>query len=219
MAAILPGAARAQPGAGADGGAGLANAPEPVASQYAKPAPVRTFHNYLFEALGPFPIASSALMAGIHQATRTPPEWREGIPGYGERFASGFGISAIDVTTRYSLAVALKEDTLFYPCRCSGVWPRLRHAVIDSAVARRGTMGHKVFSFPAVLAPYAGPMVAVYAWYPRRYSWKDGFRMGNYGLLSYMGENVALEFLPSLLHPERHAWMRRLHLEIRHAGG
>jgi hypothetical protein len=31
-------------------------------------------------------------------------------------------------------------------------------------------------SFPAVAAPYAGTMMAVYAWYPERYGPKDALR-------------------------------------------
>jgi hypothetical protein len=38
-------------------------------------------------------------------------------------------------------------------------------------------------------------MTAVYAWFPGRYGVQDGFRMGNYSLLGYVGENVAREFL------------------------
>ncbi|MGH9343329.1 MAG: hypothetical protein ACRD19_06170, partial [Terriglobia bacterium] len=178
VTAIFPGAALGQSSGSGDapGAAELVNAPAPADSVYARPARTDTFHDYVYETFGPFPLASAAFMAGIHQATRNPPEWREGFPGYGERFASGLGISSIDVTTRYSLAVALREDTLYYRCRCSGVWPRLRHVVLESAVARRGPDGHKVFSLPVFVAPYAGPMVAVYTWYPNRYDWKDAFR-------------------------------------------
>lgn len=44
-------------------------------------------------------------------------------------------------------------------------------------------------------------MTAVYVWYPKRFSAKDAFRIGNYNLLAYMGGNVALEFfiIPSAL--------------------
>ena len=38
-------------------------------------------------------------------------------------------------------------------------------------------------------------MTAVYAWYPARYGAKDALRMGNYNLLAFAGENLALEFL------------------------
>jgi hypothetical protein len=50
-------------------------------------------------------------------------------------------------------------------------------------------------TFPAIAAPYAGTMTAVYAWYPGRYGAKDALRMGNYTLLAFAGENLALEFI------------------------
>ena len=55
-------------------------------------------------------------------------------------------------------------------------------------------------------------MAAVYGWYPSRYNYKDGFRMGNYSLLAYMGANVALEFIYS----GPHSWISRMHLYNAH---
>jgi len=84
--------------------------------------------------------------------------------------------------------------------------------MISTLTARRGRDGHRVFSLPALLAPYAGSMAAVYGWYPGRFGVKDAFRIGNYGLLSDMGENVALEFLYS----GPHSLLSRMHLNNAH---
>jgi hypothetical protein len=92
------------------------------------------------------------------------------------------------------------------------VFPRLRHAVISTLTARRGQDGHRVFSFPALVAPYAGTMTAVYGWYPHRYGAKDALRMGNYNLLEYLVGNIALEFLYSGPHSLR----SRMHLNNGH---
>ena len=184
---------------------------------YVPPPESMKLHNYLFDAFGPYPLTLSAFVAGFHQATRNPPDWREGFAGYGERYASDFGISAINVTARYTLAEALRQDTLYYSCGCKGVGRRLLHAVASTAIARSGEDGHKVFALSGVVAPYIGPLTAVSAWYPRRYSAKDAFRMGNYGLLCYAGGNIGLEFLPRLLHPKDSSRIRRWHLDNRHA--
>src|ERR1700722_5346555 len=56
-----------------------------------------------------------------------------------------------------------------YSCECKGLFRRLGHAVISTVISRRGDDGHRIFSFPDLVAPYAGSMTAVYAWYPRRY--------------------------------------------------
>jgi hypothetical protein len=169
-------------------------------------------YNYVFDAFGPYPIVGAGFAAGVSQEFDTPPEWRQGAAGYGKRFGSDFGIAAVSTTTRYGLAQAFKQDTLYYRCECKGVFPRLRHAVISTLTARRGDDGHSVFSFPALVAPYAGSMTAVYAWYPGRYNGKDAFRMGNYAMLGYVGGNIALEFIYS----GPHSLLSRMHLNNGH---
>jgi hypothetical protein len=168
-----------------------------MALTYTRPTEKTKLHNYFFDTFGPNPIVGAAFAAGINQADNTPPEWKQGAEGYGKRFGSNFAIAGVSTTTRYALARAFREDTLYYRCECKGLFPRLNHAVISTFTSRRGDDGHRVFSFPALVAPYAGTMTAVYAWYPGRYGAKDGLRMGNYSLLGYIGGNIALEFLYS----------------------
>jgi hypothetical protein len=179
---------------------------------YVRPTTEMKLHGYLFDAFGPYPIAGTTLAGGINQADNTPPEWKQGVAGYSKRFGSDFGINAITITTRYALAQALHEDALYYRCECTGVFPRFRHAVISTFTGRRGEDGHRVASFSAFVAPYVGTMTAVYGWYPSRYNAKDGFRMGNYSLLGYVGENVALEFFYS----GPHSLLHRMHLNNGH---
>src|SRR5208337_2916518 len=102
---------------------------------YLRPTEKTKIENYLFDAFGPYPAAGATLAAGISQAYNTPPEWKQGAKGYGKRFGSDFGIAAISTTTRYGLAEAFREDTLYYRCECKGVLPRLRHAVISTLTA------------------------------------------------------------------------------------
>lgn len=179
---------------------------------YAPPTQPTRVSNYLFDAFGPYPVAGAAFSAGINQFSNAPPEWNQGVAGYSRRFGSNFGILAIGTTTRYGLSEAFKEDSLYYRCDCTGVFPRLRHAVLSSFTARRGNDGHQVFSIPALVAPYAATMTAVYGWYPSRFGAKDAFRTGNYNLLAYIGGNVSLEFFYS----EPHSLLRRMRLNNPH---
>ena len=179
---------------------------------YVRPTESIKIHNYLFDTFGPYPIAGAAFVAGVGQAYNSPPEWKQGAEGFSKRIGSAFGIAAVSTTTRYGLAEAFKEDTLYYRCQCKGVFPRLRHAVISTLTARQGEDGHRVFSLPSLIAPYAGSMTAVYAWYPDRYNYKDAFRMGNYTMLGYVGGNIALEFLYS----GPHSLLSRMHLNSSH---
>lgn len=191
------------------------SAPARSVSGYSPRAESAALHKYFYQAFGPYPLIISAVVAGYHQARHNPPDWREGLPGYGERYASDFGTSAINVSTRYALAEATDEDVYYYRCTCTGAWPRLRHSVASVVVAHNRITGRQVFALPAVVAPYAGPLVATALWFPRRYGAKDAFRMGNYGLLDYTLSNISLEFLPSLMRGKGKSVMRRLHLENR----
>jgi hypothetical protein len=187
-------------------------APVQLSLGYEKPTERTKLSNYAFDAFGPYPIAGAAFAAGINQLTDSPPEWNQGLKGYGRRFGSDYGIAVVGTTTRYGLAEAFREDTLYYRCECRGPIPRLRHAVISTLTGRRGADGHRIFSISSLVAPYAATMTAVYGWYPARYGAKDAFRMGNYSMLAYMGNNIALEFLYS----GPHSLISRMHLTNLH---
>ncbi|MGD0629569.1 MAG: hypothetical protein ABR987_09460 [Terracidiphilus sp.] len=179
---------------------------------YVRPTQRTMVNNYVFDAFGPYPLSGAAVAAGINQFGNVPPEWNQGLKGYSRRFGSDFGIVVVGTTARYTLAEAFKEDTLYYRCECTGMFPRVRHALVSTLIARRGEDGHRVFSFPALVAPYAGTMTAVYGWFPGRFGAKDAFRMGNYNLLAYAGGNIALEFLYS----GPHSLVARMHLNNLH---
>ena len=204
--------AQSQAGSGGSSNTSASTAPAQPDLTYVRPPQKTKLRNYAFDAFGPYPIVGAGLAAGIHQAYNDPPEWKQGAEGYGKRFGSDFGIAAVTMTTRYGLSEAFHEDALYYRCECKGVFPRLRHAVISTVTARRGDDGHRVFSIPALVAPYAGTMTAIYGWYPGRYDAMDGFRMGNYSFLWYAGGNIALEFLYS----GPHSWLSRMHMNNRH---
>ncbi|MFZ0283731.1 MAG: hypothetical protein WAL32_00745 [Terriglobales bacterium] len=214
VSTVLPPLAKAQaPAASGNSNATVTATTPPTAPSYVRPSAKIKFHNYLFDAFGPYPIVGAAIAAGINQADNAPPEWQQGAEGYGKRFGSNFGILAISTSTRYALAAAFREDTLYYRCECTGFFPRLGHALISTFSARRGDDGHRVFSFPDLVAPYAGTMVGVYAWYPDRYDARDAFRLGNYSLIGYAAENVGLEFL----YQGPHSLLGRMHLNNTHA--
>ncbi len=212
--AFLPMLAEAQTFADSGDSSGVVGSMAPGTADlaYIRPTEATKLHNYVFDAFGPYSVVGAGFAAGINQAYNTPPEWRQGAVGYSRRFGSNFGIAAVSTTARYGLAEAFRQDTLYYGCECKGVLPRLRHAIISTLTARQGADGHRVFSFPALVAPYAGTMTAVYAWYPGRYNGKDALRMGNYTMLGYVGGNIALEFI----YGGPHSLLSRMHLNVAH---
>lgn len=179
---------------------------------YLRPTHEIKVRNYLFDAFGPYPVAGSALVGAVNQASKTPPEWEQGVSGYSMRVASNYGIAMVATTTRYGLSELFKDDSMYYRCNCKGLVPRVRHALLATLTARRGEDGHRVFSVPALVGPYAGTMAATYGWYPRRYGAKDAFRKGNYSLLIFAGENISLEFF----YHGPHSLLSRMHLNNAH---
>jgi hypothetical protein len=164
-------------------------------TEYTRPTERQKLHNYFFDAFGPLPILGAAFAGGIQQGYGTPPEWGGGAKGYAQRFASDYGIAITTTSARYAFAEVLREDTLYYPCACTGFFPRFKHALLSTFTARRGDDGHRVFSVPALVAPFAGGEAATLGWYPARYEPMDGARIGAYNLLYQAAGNVALEFV------------------------
>jgi len=195
---------RAQAPAGAGSGAMSAfvgDAPSPKTSTtqlnvtYRQPTEKTKFRNYIYDTFGPVPVAEAFLVAAGNQYEHTPPEWGQGFNAYMQRVGSNFGMGAVTTTTRYLMAEAFREDTIYYRCECAGFLRRFKHAMIATVAARHGEDGHWLFSFSAVGASYAGSMATVYGWYPSRYGAKDGLRMGTYNFLGYAGQNLFLEFI------------------------
>jgi hypothetical protein len=103
---------------------------------YTRPTEKTKLRNYFVDAFGPYPIVGAAVVAGVNQAQSTPPEWGQGASGYGKRFVSNIAIATVATTTRYALAEAFREDTIYYRCECKGFFPRLSHALAIVAAAR-----------------------------------------------------------------------------------
>jgi hypothetical protein len=122
---------------------------------YHRPSEHEKVRNYAFDSFGPYAFLGSALSAGFAQAQTAshaqtsgiPPDWGQGGDSYGARFGSEFGINLITQTTRYSLAEAFRQDTVFYRCKCTGFVPRLKHALISTVTVRKGEDGIVYFLF------------------------------------------------------------------------
>jgi hypothetical protein len=165
---------------------------------YVRPTFHKRLHHYFLHTYSPVKLTELAFGSAISQMDNVPPEWGQGWGAYGKRFASDLGSTTANGVTEFALAETLRVDTIYYPCTCKGVWPRVGHALKSTITARAGEDGNVVFSVPGVLAPYGGAFSTL-LWFPSRYGPKDAFRTGNYDLLDRFGENIALEFLSPLL--------------------
>jgi hypothetical protein len=178
------------------GGSASPSSPAPSGGSttgYVRPDARKRFKRYVNSTVGPFALIGIAAGAGINQANDSPREWGQGAKGYGKRFASGLGGTAIQKTTVYGLSEALKLDSGFYKSTRQGFGPRTRDALIQAVTSRKSD-GSRVASVP-LLTGYFVRGMAPLAWYPDRYGFRDGLRGAGFSLASTFGVNLLREFV------------------------
>ena len=160
---------------------------------YVFPTHRERFNRYVKDTVGPLRLARTTVAAGLDQWRDTPEEWGQGMKGYGRRFASSFGRNVVQQSVTYGLDEALGQDSGFQRSRKEGVLPRVKHAFLETITSRTKS-GNRVLSAPRLAGVYTGAIVATETWYPERYSYKDGLRMGTNSLITSFGINLVREF-------------------------
>jgi hypothetical protein len=157
---------------------------------------------FLLSTIGPSPLVGEAIGAGIEQGINTPKEWGQGWGAFGKRYGSNLAYNGIRQSITYAGSVALREDTRYVASRRSGFWPRTRHALLGTFIARRMD-GKEVFSISST-AGVIGAGAISSLWGPE--SWKgtrDIAKNVGISFASTAGSNVFREFLPDILHHHR----------------
>ena len=167
--------------------------PDPL-KLYVFPTHRERFDRYVKDTVGPVRLTRITLSAAFDQWRDSPEEWEQGMKGYSKRYASSFGRNAIQQSVTYGLDEALGLDSGFQRSRREGVLPRVKHAFVETFTSRTKT-GKRVLSAPRLAGVYTGAIVATETWYPERYSYKDGLRMGTGSLITSFGINLVREFL------------------------
>lgn len=166
--------------------------PDPF-NLYEFPTQRERFDRYVKDTVGPLRLTRTVVAAGLDQWRDTPEEWGQGMKGYSKRFASSFGRNAIQQSVTYGLDEALDLDTGFQRSGREGIFPRVKHAFTETFMSRTKS-GKRVLSAPRLAGVYTGAIVATETWYPERYSYKDGLRMGTGTLITNFGINLVREF-------------------------
>lgn len=162
---------------------------------YVRPDARKRFNSYLNSVAGPFAIAKIAFGAGIGTAINSPEEWGKNGEGFGRRFASKFGINAVEKTTTFALDETFQLDSKFYRSRKRDLRSRVGNALI-SAVTARNKNGKRVFGFPLVAGVYTANIVAYETWYPNhRYNYRDGLQSGTITIGANALSNLFREFI------------------------
>lgn len=161
---------------------------------YTRPDAKTRFNRYVKSIVGPTALAKRVFTAGLSTARNSPEEWGPHWEGFGRRFASSTGKSAIKNTTIYALDEAFKLDSKFYRSQKRDFGSRLTNALI-SPVTATDKNGKRVFGFPRLAGTYASSIIAAETWYPDRYSYKNGLRSGTISLGTNALFNVVKEFV------------------------
>ena len=115
-----------------------------------------------------------AFSAGIDQARGEPYLWGGGMSGYGKRYAARYGEFVIRSSLTAAGDAALGYEPRYDLCRCSGFWPRTRHALSRNFVAYNRTEHELRPQVPM----YAGAFTAgvLYgSWLPGKHNmWTSG---------------------------------------------
>jgi len=143
---------------------------------------------------------ASLFNAGVEQARDVPSAWGGGMQGYGRRFGSLYGQFVIQSTVQAAGNAALGYEPRYDLCKCTGFWPRTRHAIVRNFVTYNRTERELRPQLPL----YAGALTAGMMsslWLPgRRSAWQEG----GHSVLSQVGYgsaiNVVSEFALDILH-------------------
>jgi len=165
-----------------------------TANGYTPPTAGMRFKRYVKSTVGPFALARQVAGAGIATWRNSPEEWGGQWEGFGKRVASNFGKNLIKQTTIYGLDSALKLDSHYYRSTKKDAGSKIKNALL-SPVTARNSRGKRVIGVPRLVGTYTGSIVAAEAWYPDRYSWKNGVRSGTISLGIGAAFNLFKEFV------------------------
>src|SRR6202051_4918691 len=129
--------------------------------------------------------------AGIDQARGTPSQWDDGWGGYAERFASREG-QFIAANTLAALGNAkLGYEVRYDKCKCSGLWPRTRHAFIRNLLTYDRSEQRLHPQWALYGGAFGGGMLAT--------TWKPGpknvFSQGALAMAGQLGWGTLLNFV------------------------
>jgi hypothetical protein len=149
---------------------------------------------YVWSALGPGGAVAATSLSAFDQWRGSPADWATDKSGYLKRWSSDYAAAAIGSTTKYGVARLFHQDPSFTRCKCSGFFPRLRHAASSPFMARTRD-GRRVFSIATVAGLSAENIIPATTWYPAPRGTRDGVLHTTAGVAIKLGINIVHEFV------------------------
>ena len=155
---------------------------------------------YLKSVTNPLLYLKGALSGAVDLAKDKPPEWEQGMAGYGQRVGNILGQYGIQRTVTFGLSSLLHEDNRYFGSGKKGFWRRTGYALRSSVMARHDS-GRQYPSF-SLLAGFGAGAFLSRAWQPpSTHSAGDGAVSFGISMGFNTGVSVLKEFLPNLVAP------------------
>jgi hypothetical protein len=139
----------------------------------------------------------SVFLSLIDQARGTPYAWGGGFTGYGRRAASMYAQSSIQNVFSAVGNATLQYEPRYDRCRCVGLGPRTKHALIRTFMTYNQTEKELRPQFALYGAAFGAGMLSS-VWKPQGNLWREGYdsvlTQGGFGMLS----NWIGEFAPEI---------------------
>ena len=145
----------------------------------------------------PEAVFRSAVAAGIDFVRNDPPEWGQGVQGWGTSFASRMGQRAVKGSIMWSVESAAGWDPRPVRITSRGFMPRTRDAIRNTLMVKRDA-GGQTFNWARLAGNYGAGFVSRTWNPPTRNSVGDALVSGSVGLGMDVGLSVVYEFWPDL---------------------
>jgi hypothetical protein len=147
----------------------------------------------------------SAFTAGVNQWANDPPEWEQGMKGYGRRYGHKLLNRGVENAIAFSVATALRQDPRYFYSSKRGFWPRTKHAVVHTFLTRTDS-GGTTFSAWRFAGNYGASFVSN-SWRPDRINnVSHALERGTISIGFDVGANIFKEFWPDI---KRRVFKRR----------
>src|SRR4051794_21999881 len=152
---------------------------------------------YLKTMANPLGYIKAGFSGGIDQWKDKPPEWEQGLSGYGKRFGNIVGQYSIQRSVTFGLARTLHEDNRYFNSGKEGFWARAGYA-LESGVLAREDDGSRHLSISQLGGVAAGAFLSRRWQPPSQGSAGDGAVSFGITMASNTGFSVVKEFLPDV---------------------
>jgi hypothetical protein len=154
---------------------------------------------YLKTMTNPLGYIKAGVSGAIDQWKDKPPEWEQGLSGYGKRFGNIVGQYSIQRTVTFGLARTLHEDNRYFNSGKQCFWARAEYA-LESSVLARGDDGSRHLSISQLGGVVAGAFLSRSWQPPSQGSAGDGAVSFGITMASNSGFSVVKEFLLDVGH-------------------